>query len=211
MQIDHPAPLEPFLSAACPALAWMLSVGCRGAEARRLRWGFIDLNQNIVRYPASLIGPDGKVVQIMKGNLPWWQPLNVAAMQVIDLAGRTAGNRDPDSFVFKPVSVTGDSGTGRSKTKHAAGDGELNDTYLWDCLHRISPDYPMPHGLRSCLRMWLADTRPDCPEYLAEACIAHTFGTKVQRAYQQSRLVEAKRPFMDAWGEYLTQHVEGMI
>ena len=57
------------------------------------------------------------------------------------------------------------------------------------------------HGFRTSFRSWAAETgqRWDA----AETCLAHAIGSDVERSYQRSDLLEARRPIMEAWGDYL--------
>jgi integrase len=76
------------------------------------------------------------------------------------------------------------------------------DTTLRERLARLSPNVTV-HGFRSMFRDWAADTGK--PGDLAEAALAHVSGNAVQRAYQRSDLLEARRALMADWGWYLTR------
>ena len=57
-----------------------------------------------------------------------------------------------------------------------------------------------PHGLRASFRTWCAET--GVSREIAEAALAHSAG-QVERAYQRSDLLAARREVMDAWGRVL--------
>ena len=57
-----------------------------------------------------------------------------------------------------------------------------------------------PHGLRASFRTWCAET--GVPREVAETALAHTAGL-VERAYQRSDLLAARREVMDAWAMVL--------
>lgn len=57
-----------------------------------------------------------------------------------------------------------------------------------------------PHGLRASFRTWCAET--NVPREVAEAALAHSAGA-VERAYQRSDLLAARREIMDAWARVL--------
>ena len=57
-----------------------------------------------------------------------------------------------------------------------------------------------PHGLRASFRTWCAET--GVPREVAEAALAHSAGV-VERAYQRSDLLAARREVMDAWAGVL--------
>ena len=63
----------------------------------------------------------------------------------------------------------------------------------------------VPHGFRSSFRDWCADTGVD--RELAEACLAHAVGDQVEQAYKRTKILERRRPVMEAWGEYVEQGV----
>ena len=57
-----------------------------------------------------------------------------------------------------------------------------------------------PHGLRASFRTWCAET--GVPREVAEAALAHSAGA-VERAYQRSDLLAARREIMNAWAQIL--------
>ncbi len=50
-----------------------------------------------------------------------------------------------------------------------------------------------PHGFRSSLRDWLAET-----------ILSHTVGGQVERAYRRTDYLEQRRVYMDKWAAYVT-------
>ena len=58
-----------------------------------------------------------------------------------------------------------------------------------------------PHGLRSSFRDWCGETGQ--AREVAEACLAHTVGSAVERAYARSDLLARRRVLMDQWSAYL--------
>uniref|UniRef100_UPI0035CF97BE tyrosine-type recombinase/integrase n=1 Tax=Bartonella sp. AD13SXNS TaxID=3243462 RepID=UPI0035CF97BE len=80
--------------------------------------------------------------------------------------------------------------------------GPLNDT----CMSKYMRDNNLeacPHGFRSSLRNWLAETT-DAPYEVAETILAHTVGGKVERAYRRTDYLEQRRIYMDKWAAYVT-------
>ncbi len=65
-----------------------------------------------------------------------------------------------------------------------------------------------PHGLRASFRTWCAET--GVRREVAEAALAHSAGV-VERAYQRSDLLTARREVMDAWGELLLGAAPGLV
>ncbi len=60
-----------------------------------------------------------------------------------------------------------------------------------------------PHGFRSSLRDWLAETT-DAPYEVAETILGHVVGGKVERAYRRTDYLEQRRVYMDKWAAYVT-------
>ncbi|WP_375692864.1 tyrosine-type recombinase/integrase, partial [Bartonella sp. AP213QHHD] len=60
-----------------------------------------------------------------------------------------------------------------------------------------------PHGFRSSLRNWLAETT-DAPYEVAETILAHIVGGQAERAYCRTDYLEQRRVYMDKWAAYVT-------
>jgi integrase len=120
----------------------------------------------------------------MKGGKEHRVPLSEPAMDIL----RALPRIDSDLVFF-----------GRS------GHQPLTDTTLRALLLRLAPGITV-HGFRSTFRDWCADTGK--PGDLAEAALAHVSGNQVQRAYQRSDLLDARRGLMVAWADYLTKPAE---
>ena len=57
------------------------------------------------------------------------------------------------------------------------------------------------HGFRSTFRDWSAEMT-NTPNHVIEQSLAHTIGTKVERAYLRSDLFEKRQRLMDDWARY---------
>ncbi len=57
------------------------------------------------------------------------------------------------------------------------------------------------HGFRGSFSMWCAETGQNW--LLAEHSLAHAVGSSVERSYQQSDLLEQRRPLMQEWADFL--------
>ncbi|TNC66588.1 tyrosine-type recombinase/integrase [Rubellimicrobium roseum] len=62
-----------------------------------------------------------------------------------------------------------------------------------------------PHGFRSSLRNWIAETLPSTPHEVAEACLGHVTDSKVVRAYRRTDFLEQRRAVMEAWAGFVAQ------
>ncbi|WP_375679442.1 tyrosine-type recombinase/integrase, partial [Bartonella sp. AP7XZML] len=84
----------------------------------------------------------------------------------------------------------------------ATGWGPLSARCMAQYMKRIGLE-ACPHGFRSSLRNWLAETT-DAPYEVAETILAHTVGGKVERAYRRTDYLEQRRVYMDKWAAYVT-------
>ncbi len=108
-------------------------------------------------------------------------PLTVEAMKVIDIARRHAR----DGFLFPNV---------RS--------GVISDMTLGMFMRRAKLE-ARPHGFRSSLRDWIAETT-DTPHDIAETVLGHTVGGTVERAYRRTDFLEQRRNLMERWSKHIT-------
>ncbi|MGB3831195.1 MAG: integrase arm-type DNA-binding domain-containing protein [Mesorhizobium sp.] len=58
-----------------------------------------------------------------------------------------------------------------------------------------------PHGFRSSLRDWIAETT-ETPFEVAETVLGHIVGGAVERAYRRTDYLEQRRAVMEKWGEF---------
>jgi integrase len=58
------------------------------------------------------------------------------------------------------------------------------------------------HGFRASFRQWCAD-ETNYPTETCEAALAHSVGTKVQRAYQRSDVLDRRVSLMQAWADWI--------
>lgn len=117
----------------------------------------------------------------MKGGISHRVPLSVEALNVLALVAPF----ERDGLVF-PGSQPGK---------------PLSDM-TWTMFFKRREIDVRPHGFRSSLRTWIADTS-DTPRDVAESCLAHVVAGKVEASYQRSDFLEKRRPIMERWGQYL--------
>lgn len=60
-----------------------------------------------------------------------------------------------------------------------------------------------PHGFRTSLRTWLAETT-DAPHEVAEAMLAHVTDSGVVRAYRRTDFLEQRRVLAERWADHVT-------
>ena len=67
-----------------------------------------------------------------------------------------------------------------------------------------------PHGFRSSLRVWLAETT-DAPESVRKAMLSHAVGDAVSQAYERTDYLEQRRALLERWGQFLTSEQGGKV
>ena len=108
-------------------------------------------------------------------------PLSEEALQVIELAKPFAR----DGFLF-PNSRK----------------GTMSDMTLSRLMERRGME-ERPHGFRSTLRTWLAETT-DAPHEVAEAMLGHAADSGVVRAYRRTDFLEQRRKLAERWADFVT-------
>ncbi len=84
---------------------------------------------------------------------------------------------------------------------------EVCDMVLTAFLRRVQAPSSTPgriataHGFRSSFRDWASANRYD--RDLAEMALAHAVGGKVEAAYHRERLLDLRRPMMQAWADFV--------
>lgn len=63
-----------------------------------------------------------------------------------------------------------------------------------------------PHGLRATFRSW-AEEQSNADWETKEMCLGHAVGSKVERAYQRSDLLDKRRTLQQSWGDYITSMI----
>lgn len=67
-----------------------------------------------------------------------------------------------------------------------------------------------PHGFRSSFRDWTAEAT-NAPHEVAETCLGHVAGGKVERAYRRTDFLEQRRALMERWGKHLSSDMDAVI
>lgn len=61
-----------------------------------------------------------------------------------------------------------------------------------------------PHGFRTSLRTWLAETT-DAPHEVAETVLGHTVDSSVVRAYRRTDYLDQRRALLERWSDFVTE------
>jgi len=80
--------------------------------------------------------------------------------------------------------------------------GPISDMAMTKMLKDRGHDF-RPHGFRSSFRTWCAEAT-DTPDKIAETALAHSIGTKVEKAYLRTMYFERRKALMERWGQYVT-------
>lgn len=64
-----------------------------------------------------------------------------------------------------------------------------------------------PHGFRSSLRDWIAETT-DTTYEVAETTLGHVVGGKVEQAYRRTDFLDQRRKLLENWAAYATRAAE---
>jgi integrase len=108
-------------------------------------------------------------------------PLSREAQRIIDLARPHARN----GFLF-------------SNTRQ----GVISDMTLSRHMERRGLE-ARPHGFRTSLRTWLAETT-DAPHEVAETMLGHVTDSSVVRAYRRTDFIEQRRALVERWADHVT-------
>lgn len=154
------------------ALELLILTATRTGETLGATWPEIDLNNALWIIPADR----------MKGGREHRVPLPPAAVTILEAQKKVSA---ADDFVFP------------SRRKGV----RLSDNVLRKVMQRMKCDDHTPHGFRSTFRDWAAE-RTNYPREVAEACLAHAIGDKVEAAYRRGDLLEKRRRLMSEWAKF---------
>lgn len=155
------------------ALRLLILTGARSAPIRFLREEQIDRDVWTI--------PGDRMKGRKDATIDFRIPLSTEAQVVI----REARRHTRDGFLFPSVRK-----------------GVISDATMSRLMERREMT-ERPHGFRSSLRDWLAETT-DAPHEVAESCLGHTVGGKVERAYRRTDYLEQRRVLMERWAQHVT-------
>jgi len=153
-------------------LRFIILTAARYSEVAGARWHEINLRDAIWTIPAGR----------MKAREEHTVPLPPAALDVLTESKKRFG---VEGLLFP----------GLSKGKSVSG------TALGAALDRNTLERVTVHGFRSTFRDWAGDMT-DVPREVAEAALAHSAGSKVERAYRRGTAFTKRRVLMQEWAGY---------
>lgn len=165
-------------SCSARALEFLILTAKRSGEVRGARWAEID--GDVWTIPAER----------MKTHQEHRVPLTPAALRILD----AVRGLDP-VFIF-PSPQLYRKGPPRPPSP-------LSDMAFKGLFLRMEREGLTAHGFRTSFRTWAQDSAK-ADRDVAEACLAHTEGNAVVRAYARSDLLDRRRVLMEAWDRYCT-------
>lgn len=155
------------------ALRLLILTGMRTMPVRFLRLEHIE--GDVWTIPAELMkGRKGKTTDFRV-------PLSQEALRVIELAKPFSR----EGYLFPSIRK-----------------GVISDATMSRMMERRGME-ARPHGFRTSLRVWLAETT-DASHEVQETMIAHTTGSKAVRSYRRTDFLEQRRVLADRWADYVT-------
>jgi integrase len=160
---------------AARSLEFAILTGARTGEVIGMTWSEVNLSERLWTVPAER----------MKAEREHRVPLSAPAVAIIETMLKTAGNGEPDAYVFP--------GAKRGKP--------LSDMALTMTLRRMKRGDLTTHGFRSSLRDWCAE-QTTFPAEVAEMALAHVVGDKVEAAYRRGDLFDKRRALAKDWAAF---------
>ena len=155
------------------ALRLLILTGVRSAPLR-----FLHLDQ----INGDVWTINGEKIKGLRDATPDFRvPLCAEALEVIEQAKPLAR----DGFLFPSVRK-----------------GVISDMTMSRLMERMNMN-ARPHGFRTSLRNWIAETT-DTPHEVAESCLSHVVGGTVERAYRRTDFLEQRRVLMGRWAKHVT-------
>lgn len=162
---------------AALALRFLTLTGMRTNEVRGALWSEIDREAKTWTIPAER----------MKTPKPHVVPLCEEAIEVLDATPQIDGS----GLIFPSNGKPFSENALTAVLKRPKG-APLGDRY----------GVPFtPHGLRSTLRDWAQEKRKYSYEAM-EGVLAHSVGSRVERAYRRSTLLDERRELLAEWGRF---------
>jgi integrase len=161
--------LERRSATAARALEFAILTAARTGEVIGMTWGEVDLASELWTIPALR----------MKAEVEHSVPLSDRALAI--LRALKPQKAEPHQLVFA-----------------AQRGGALSNMAMSMLLRRMNIEGVTVHGFRSSFRDW-AGEETDFERETVEMALAHTIGTKAERAYRRGRALAKRRALMDAW------------
>jgi integrase len=157
------------------ALRFAILTVARSGEVRGALWSEIDFEAGVWNLPKER----------MKSRRAHRVPLSQDALSVLEKV------RGHDVELVFPSAQRGPDGKAKVMSNMA----------FKALFGRMKVDGITQHGFRTSFRVWATEAARADRE-VAELCLAHVVGGKVERAYARSDQLDRRRDLMDAWSRY---------
>jgi integrase len=157
---------------AAKALQFTILTAARSSETLGCIWKEVDLSTKIWTVPAER----------MKAGLEHQVPLSAAALALLETVRLTEADPESPIFANKPGTA-------------------LSNMAMAMLLRRLNYSSITVHGFRSSFRDWAGETT-QFPREDVEMALAHTIGSKAERAYRRGRALEKRRELMAEWADH---------
>ena len=160
---------------AARALEFTILTAARTSETLQATWSEFDLTARLWTVPGNR----------MKAGKEHRVPLNDPALQILSALAKETG-AEPGAYVFPSNQP----------------DRPLSGMSMAMLLRRMKVLGITVHGFRSSFRDWVGETTR-FPREVAEAALAHTVASKVERAYRRGDAFDKRRKMMIKWAQFL--------
>lgn len=164
---------------AARALEFTILTAARTSETLHAMWSEIDLTASLWTVPGNR----------MKAGKEHRVPLTDPAVQLLTALANESG-AEPCAYVFPSTQ----------------SDRPLSGMSMAMLLRRMKVLGVTVHGFRSTFRDWVGETTR-FPREVAEAALAHTVASKVERAYRRGDALDERRKMMAKWAKFLQAKV----
>ena len=164
---------------AARALEFTILTAARTSETLQATWSEFDLTARVWTIAGTR----------MKAGKEHRVPLTDPAVQLLAALAKESGT-EPSTYVF-PSSQP---------------DRPLSGMSMAMLLRRMKVLGITVHGFRSTFRDWVGETT-HFPREVAEAALAHTVASKVERAYRRGDALDERRKMMIKWAHFLKAKV----
>ena len=173
------------------ALAFLTLTASRSNEVRGMQWSEIELFSQDEAAKLGFIGVWTRPAGRMKEKRTHRVPLTHSMMQYIGYSG------DKQSAYVFPSSR----GKMLSDMTLNALMKRMHRNDVTGFIDKVSGRPAVPHGLRSTFRDWVAEN--DMSREAAELQLDHKFGSRVERAYYRTDILDRRAKLISNWSAFL--------
>jgi integrase len=189
--------VKPFIAAlradpcaSARACEFLILTATRTSQVRFLTWDEIDIEKRLWVCPPSRT-KEGKKKK-NKNPQPHDIPLSERAIEILIAQGAKEKQGSKELVFTHPHKSSAWGADSILRACRRANEASVKQN-----------PRPTDHGMRSTFRDWCGSTGVE--RELAEHALDHAFGSAAERDYARDKLIERRRPVMDAWAEFCSQ------